>query len=328
MASRPEDSDEVHEDAGLEAAPEARSTLEAHLDLDLELSLAARSVYGSQFPLLTALDPDWALHQVNSIFATGPDKDAVWSAGWDAYVTTNPPYQNVFPMLRDHYMRAVAALDQHPADAEFTAAQEGLSHHLLGAYASGLLDLTDDLIVHFFDNAPVSLRHQTLAAIGRGLLNADHDIDDSRRERYMRLWEWRATSQQPENPPNSRAELRAFGWWFSSGQFDTAWSLQQLESVLEQVHPIDLEERVVERLAELPASTAAQTIRCLLLIVQDMARDTWVSLDWKDAATSVIQRALVDGDPGVSDSGRRVVNLLVDRGHHEFGDLLRSNEHE
>jgi hypothetical protein len=98
--------------------------------------------------------------------------------------------------------------------------------------------------------------------------------------------------------------------------------MEQLAKVLAIAGGVDLEERVVERLADLSSSMARAAMECLVLIIRGRSRDAWLSTDWKDAATRIIRSAVEIEDDGAVTEAREAINLLAARGHEEFRRLL------
>lgn len=310
---------------GLDTAPEVRDVLDIHLSPAQDPSLAVRWVYGERFPLLTVLDPNWTARNIERVFPSAPTEAHFWEAAWHAYVTNNPAYVEVFRLLLPQYGRAVENLD-----LGYNSRHDGptdLSGHLLGLYQIGELELCAPagLIEVFFRRATASLRRQALANIGHGLLNRTESIDQDRQRRLMALWEWRLKTIRDEGLPNDRQEVRAFGWWFASGKLDDVWAVDQLVQALEVDGHIEVEERVVERLASLPDRLLQKALDGLVSLVRGTSGTDWLTMDWKGAATKIISGGLASGDEECGSRAKTAVNLLVGRGHVEFLPLLENS---
>jgi len=83
----------------------------------------------------------------------------------------------------------------------------------------------------------------------------------------------------------------AFGWWFTSGKFESGWGLSQLLTALRIGGWPEADQWIVEELARLAQNPAllADVIECLSLLVH-ADREGWHTYGWRDEATRASQR--------------------------------------
>ena len=197
-------------------------------------------------------------------------------------------------------------------------------------YWWGTLDVDEpeELLVQFFMQAPEVLRRYSFEYIGRSLFTTEETISLEVLARLQRLWEWfieyvtKSAVQETLIP-----EVAAFGWWFSSGQFEDSWAIMQLERVLGLHEKIDMLDKVVERLAQLSTKMPLQTVTCLYLLVL-AENDIWVTDDWKKQVRMLLINALLSANRDASREAGEVINLLASREIADFRDLLETHSPE
>jgi hypothetical protein len=302
-----------------EHLPEAFGVLAEHLDPKVDNSVAVREMYGMQFALLCWLDQDWWAKQLLAMF---PKDDKVLDRfAWNAYLRYSRPYAVMLPAMRFPYERAVNALQAN--ETEVNHSDRNFGNHFMQYYACKALELDDPLLNLFFAKASPALRAQTLGDVGWHLGQEDaEDLDAGVQKRLMDLWEHRV-KKGLEKINAFREEMGAFGWWFASKKFPEDWSIQQLMTVLEKFRTIHHDFAVVKRLAELAPKYPYETVRALGIIFEE-DKDGWAIHGWDDAPQGIIGEAL-KGDEKSREEANHVVNMLVERGHRKFRDLLKKS---
>lgn len=146
------------------------------------------------------------------------------------------------------------------------------------------------------------------------------ELTEEMATRLRALWELRLEAVRESDDAQAGEELRGFAWWFASGKFDPAWSLQQLAATVEaggRIHPDHL---VAERLAALRDEHLPAVVRALELLIESGTRP-WFVLGAREQIEAILATALAaDGEPAAR--GRDVVNRLVARGHTDYERLL------
>jgi hypothetical protein len=84
---------------------------------------------------------------------------------------------------------------------------------------------------------------------------------------------------------------------------------------------IDLDDPVVEVLAELSPEYPADTVACLALMVE-ADNQHWEIYGWREDARQVLGVAIRSSDSAARDTAIAVVHRLAARGFPEFRDLL------
>ena len=307
----------------LEAMQEVQRVLDDHLDVEREPTLTIRSIYGRYFPWLQHLDRDWAQSAVERIFLANPAQAPYFDAAWETYITFCPAYNDVLPVLRAQYARAVAAVTQYDgADKRDQGPQRRLGEHLVAYYWQGRIRIDDELVTEFFRLAPDGLRGSAIEYVGRSLVNAPKQVADEILPRLRELWEWRLrTAQASGNLPGYRHELAKFGWWFTSRKFDDAWSLTQVRTILEATKTIEPDFKIGETLESLAPRYPLDCALCVTRLVQANQHD-WTILANRDHFQAVLRTALGSQSPEARLAATRAVEYLVGRGHFEYRRLL------
>jgi hypothetical protein len=308
---------------GFGTMPEVRRVLDTHLNTTTDPSVAIRSVYGRWYPWLHLLDAHWAVSKLPDMFPADESLHRYRAAAWSAYVILCPAYDSIFEVLQEEYARAVELIGTDDANLErMDRADERLAEHLALMYGRGKipLEVPGSLLSRFFEKADDALRAHALETAGRILGQEQERLPSEVIERLKRLWEGRFKAAQP-SPAAHRAELGAFTWWFLSGKFDQAWSLDQLRQVLRLIGSVEPGFMVAQRLKEAAPSYPGLTVECLSLMIEG-DREGWHFYQWREEARETLQAAKQTGDAAVLEAVDDVVNRLGARGFFDFRDLL------
>lgn len=325
--------------AGAAAAPvaldELWETLDVHLDVERDPSLAIRSVYGQWFPWLRLLDPSWAESRRPMVFPADMEQRAFWDAAWTSYVVSCRPFDDVFALLRPEYERAVERMGSVTGEAPVgQRPEERLGEHFATfAWRGGVtVDPIDPLLADFWSKAPTALRKHVLGYVGRSLRDWPSDMSQEVMDRLKALWLFALeAAERPlreEAHPSGAArqlageadELAAFAWWFASGKFDDEWAFARLEFVMQRTSLLNPAYMIARRLAVLVRSHPRRSVAALAALV-DRDREGWRIGGWKDDAHAVLEEAIACGDPDAKRVALDVVNRLVAKGRLEFRDL-------
>ncbi|MBI2862445.1 MAG: hypothetical protein HYX89_06475 [Chloroflexi bacterium] len=322
-----EQSDRGRNRPPLAIVPEVRRLLEWKLDPAVEPSCTVRAVFGWQLPFLVYLDSKWLQAQLPHIFPQEPSLGHLRDAAWEAYLQYAKFYNQVFQLLELEYRAAVERLTSAPSQRQGShTPTDRLGVHLMVAYWRGMVPLEggDSLLASFFEGAPEATRAQAIAFVGRQLSGLEKDqLDQEVVERLKRLWVARIAAARASALTTGFAEeLAAFGHWFSCEYFDPGWALVRLSESLELTSGrVQLDFRVVERLAALAADLPLQAIGCLDQMVKG-DKEGWHIDSWREAARQIIAAVLSCNDGEASAKARELVNYIGARGFHYFRDLL------
>ncbi len=116
-------------------------------------------------------------------------------------------------------------------------------------------------------------------------------------------------------------ELSRFGLWFSSQQFDPAWSLAQLRAVLDLAKLVWPEFGVAEALETLTPQFPLECIQCARLMAQSDRRG-WEMYASEKHLKAIIKSAINSGNLAAKAAADSFVQYLVSRGHFDYRGLL------
>jgi hypothetical protein len=127
------------------------------------------------------------------------------------------------------------------------------------------------------------------------------------------LWEWRISQIGCGDPLAHSTELKAFGTWFGSGKFDDAWALPRLREVLEMNGQVELDARVINRLANVVNQFTIQVLECAILLARGIARDARLYY-WRDDLLKIISTSRGSEDHEVLKKCDELVSILLSKG--------------
>jgi hypothetical protein len=300
---------------------EARELLDRHLDPAVEPTAAVHSLYGKWFPYLATADPAWAADNVARIFPA--DDERLWRAAWQSYLRFNNVWANAFRLLVDQHRRGIEALTDEVEDEPILGdVGTALVNHLMTAYRYGMTDFDDGsgLLELFYERASLVRRAAAIESVGFGLSDSD-ELTAEQQGRLRALWERRLEAVRESDEENAGEELRGFTWWFASGKFDPAWSLEQLAAIVDaggRIHPDHL---VAEQLAALRDDHLPAVLHALDLLI-DAGTRPWFVLGARDEIEAILASGLAANGES-SERARDIVNKLVAGGHVDYERLLQ-----
>ncbi|MFN6197497.1 MAG: hypothetical protein ACK4YS_02725 [Aphanizomenon sp.] len=321
-----EQSPELEErlERGFDEMPEVRQLLDKHLNLDIEPSLAIRSVYGQWLPWLTLLDPLWANQSIRKIFPPDENLSNLRCAVWESYINFSGVYDNVFDLLHEEYRYVIEQINTTTIEPEnLTHSDEGLAVHLMTFYWRGKLNLDEGgLLTRFFELASDKLRGYALEFMGRSLKNTENDIEPEILNSLQLLWKNRLETACNSSEPNSYAtELAAFGWWFGSAKFEDSWAISQIKQVLELVGKLDPDFLVLKRLAILADTMPKSVVECLELMIKK-DKSEWGIYGWRNETKTILSKVIQSNSDQARKTAVDIIHDLGKRGNQELRDLL------
>ncbi len=314
-------------DRGFNEMPEVKQVLERHLDLNIEKSLAIRSVYGQWLPWLVLLDTSWVSSNLHRMLPRERGQKEFRDTAWETYICFCSPYDNIFDVIKQEYVLAIERINGNEKHAK---SEEALTGHLMSFAYRGKINIDDpnDLLSLFWAKAPLSLKQYSMEFLGRTLYNSKENIPPRIKERFMKLWDKRISTIKLEKKMTDTAlELNGFGWWFISEKFDETWDLNQLTSALELGAQIDPNHLVIERLSKLVTTHPLLVAKALILII-DSSKDEWLISGAKNEISNIISVVYSNSDQAVKKVGSDLINRLVAKGYIDFSKFLRGGGHE
>jgi hypothetical protein len=321
----------VQPTAQFDSTPEVASVLDDHVSAQSDPSYAVHSMFGQWFPLIHFLGSAWAEANVSDVFPSERAESLYWEAAWEAYVSFNPAYNSILPVLKDKYLLAVARQGGSEPDRKHPMlSTDRFAQHIMTFYVRGLFDLDDPLMTKFFEKASPSLRASGMSFLGRGLYTIVGDdaqplpepVDEAMLQRIIELWEYRlGLARASDEPERFKLEIAEFGWWFIAPVFDEGWLLAQLQTSLEVVDSIDSGHLVVRRLAKMVSAHPLDVLRCLQLMLKS-DRYGWLTLNRDTAVREILAQTLQSTEDDVRSLAEEIVHELGARGYREFRSLL------
>ncbi|MDP9485562.1 MAG: hypothetical protein M3Q49_07195 [Actinomycetota bacterium] len=314
---------------GLDEATEARELLEKLLDPDFEPTRTVRSVYGAQLPLLVHLDRVWAEAQIPRILPDDEGSAPLREAAWGSYlIEWDTCYDDVFELLRPQYARAVGRLDPDKSLGASRDPDVRLAEHLMALLWRGKLAFGDEdgILETFYARASDPLRRGAAGFLGRHLRARTDGVPQKELARLEGLWERRLRSAAEDRETPAGEELGAFAWFFLSGKFDEAASIERLERALGLGADVGRDAPAVARaLADAAPHHLAPAIGCLDRIVRNIlaggAGSSWRIMAIADDATRLLTAARGARDDRTRRAAGELANVLVAHNHPKFVSL-------
>lgn len=255
------------------------------------------------------LDREWAAARAARLFPVDARSCDSWAAAWNGYLGHTTLRPDVWSALHDQYEVAVERLDPDATDDESFYLATHLGWHLVHRYCIGDIDLTSpgSLLHEYYDHAPTSVRADLLERIGHGLVDTPSDAA----ARLAELLDHRLAAVQQGGDP---AELRGFGWWFSSGVFDNDWAVRRLRDILTHTELRGAADRVQTHLAAIAPDHPTTSLAAL----EAWARTDpsyWTLTHSEDSIRRVVLASRhLSSDVLACDRTRTIVNLLLRQG--------------
>jgi len=303
---------------------EARVTLEKHLCVDEEPTLALRSVYGENVNGLVLIDPEWVKDNLEHIFTRDEAYKDYYDAAWNAFIIYCHPFEEVFEILHEQYHTAASQVGDAPR-AQYSGRKttEGLVLHLMVLYWRGKLDSDEFTRVWdaFWKHASDETAAYAIGFIGSTFRRIKDEVEQDIIVRLVEMWE-RRLEVALQSPGNHVREMAAFGDWYICQKFDTSWALLQLQSALGISRRVDMDREVLEKLAELSTENPVSCMKCLDEIIRG-DRDPWLLSVSHESVKGILKNALSSEDDTTNTSASALVNYLVSQGYiEEFRELL------
>jgi len=260
-----------------------------------------------------------------NIFPLDDDKRQYWEAAWDAYVTWNRLYNQLYRLLETQYRRAIMELPDLADQRE--QAGNSLAVHVVTAYLRGLEDWTYEgsPLNLFYQNARSEFRKHATWFLWRVLEEEAPSKDDELWHRLRTLWKIRVyTAAESDDPGAFGEELSEFALWLGS----VPEGLDTLEPLVRPIIPHlrigtegrELIDYLVKEAQDHPALAAE-----LLLEMFTKPVDRLVLIGARDAIRQVLSTAMSSGDRRARSRATTLINLLGERGDYRYRDLLNSS---
>ncbi len=269
-----------------------RQLINSALENREKMSASYPERFGRWLPWLNLLEPEWTQKNLENIFPA--KNEEMRSRAWMAYITQSNAYNELFKLLRPHYLWAIDQLEkrtidkldksEYLEDSFWSAGEERLTQELMVFYMRELIsfDDKDRILEEFFEKAPENLRAEAIKFIGPNLRDENEQISEIHKKRLMDLWNWRVEQFESGKVKDGKDELGAFAWWFASKQLNPEWTFRQLKKVLNFGVKLDMDFLVMDRLVELSSEHQGDTLEVLELLINGDDRENFRLHDTKD----------------------------------------------
>ena len=302
---------------------EVREALTHKLDKTRDPSPAVHSIFGQYLSNLYYLDHEWLIKHLSAIFPREAEKRVYWRAAWNAYISFNRLYSDLYRLLRVEYRRAVEQLSEKTEGrAGFERANESLAEHLMIAYWRGLEEVEGDesLLPLFYERASDVVRAHATWFLWQVLAGADWSAAPQKWQRLRRLWETRAhVANQAQDPSAFSQELSAFSWWLSIAPegLDSLYPL--VEAIVPHLEKDAHTGEVVEYLATQAEAHPGLAAHLLLEIIK---LEKWATYRDPEETEIILTAAMKSGDDKARSHAEVAINLLGERGEYRYRKLL------
>jgi len=311
--------------ATLDDMPEVRAILDRNLDVENSLfgkRQTDRAIYGQWLPQLVHVGEAWVRDNLHRIFPTEPTLSQLRQAALNTYLLySRQLYHNVTQLMLEVYKEELLDLNSRTIDEDTHELPEArMVEHIIIFYLWSEYELdTNSPIDMLFSLAPETLTSHALDFIGRDT-EGGAVPDPKVLQRMRELWDWRiSTVGGIESMP--KGELSAFGWWFAGGQFDTKWSVEQLEKVLQRTGVGHANMHVFERMSDIFPDFPAESLRCLELFIEKND-DPWFFEHKEKGVWSILEQGMQFPEPHVRKQAEDIIHDLGAIGHLAYRDLL------
>ncbi len=273
------------------------------------------------------IEGEWASELVNLLFPDPSDRLPSRRLAWSAFILYGMPTAGAFRACGHEYVRALDEWHEEDADAKAARRLDArLGEHLVTLYWQGV-EFTElaSVLDRWFRTRSDSQRRACLEFVGRAL-GTTGDVPPEVLARLMSLLDRRIAESRRHDPAISEGhgggELRAFAWWFGSGRFDDAWSLNRLRQVLALEGSVSPLHMVLERLSLLADQHPASVSECLLESARHVTQNRDLHV-YGAQILSLLERLVASSSARASGMARTTAELLVEAGMREFRPLTR-----
>jgi hypothetical protein len=300
---------------GFADMPEVEEVLNRHVDPAIDPSRAIRAVYGERLFSLHQISPTWVEKHLGALFpADRPElADTVLHAylAWGRYMSPD-----LNSTLTPQFRRAIATL---PAEVEDKAPAyaHNLVHRFVAMYHHGETNLAaGSLLTEFFARADEKTRAYAISLVPNAFRDTEGREAMAVRDRCLAFWEWRLAT-------STDTDLRGFGRWMRIEQFDAAWRLAQLATVLQRVGVVDMDYQIVAILGGFADAHPAETLRCVRLLVGPRMDSMRLhALVHSGDLRKILRAAVRAPSDSVRKDATAFTNELLARGFTQFRDVL------
>jgi hypothetical protein len=167
--------------------------------LNKEETRAIMFMFGHYLPTFFFRDKNWLKSILNKIFPTDKEKEYLYLAAWEGYLTNNL-YVDIFEdeeFQRLYKSAIVMTVKDYPHQKHFTDPDEGVAQHLALAYMFTDFGFGDDLFKYFWKDGIIDQHIAFVDRLGRSFVASQNpkalkllreDVNAGRKLKDM--WDW------------------------------------------------------------------------------------------------------------------------------------------
>jgi len=244
--------------------------------LKKETTRAIMFLFGHNLPTFYYRDKDWVKRLLPLIFPNQKDKELLYSAAWEGYLSNNL-YQEIFfePEFEKLYEVGISLkenklLKQKP----FVELDEGIATHLALAFIHyNRFKQTDSLFTKFLAGATSHQMAKFIGFIGRSVISGDNEKLDEFvqkntkvKQKLTWLWDWVLTNK------DEIEILDEFGLWINIDKdiFEIKWLSKQLVKTLKKTNgALEWELGLTKAIVKFANTSPKETIEIAKLYLLD-----------------------------------------------------------
>lgn len=184
--------------------------------LNKEETRAIMFMFGHYLPTFFFRDKNWLKSILNKIFPTDKEKEYLYLAAWEGYLTNNL-YVDIFEdeEFQRLYKRAIVMTEKdYPHQKHFTDPDEGVAQHFALAYMVTDFEFSSELFDYFWTDGSIGQHIAFVDRLGRSFVTSQNPKamnllreDESARRKLKDMWDWLL-----DNYPDPRV-FDGIGFW-------------------------------------------------------------------------------------------------------------------
>jgi hypothetical protein len=288
--------------------------------LEKEPSPSVQSSFGYFLTYLYYLDKNWVEQMIQSshLFPATTERTEFWKAHWQGYIGFNHFYNEIYTLLKPHYIKAIESLKTaKKQESERSQYDERLAEHLIIAFRRNIEDIKpDDVILPcFFKSAPMALRSHAIKFVADILKDTKPEKYSIEWQRVKVLWKDRITRTADE-------ELVSFTDWleYCPENLDEIFTL--IQSIIPQLRYGYRADELLNYLNKNAESCAIKTILILNDLFKQNHADRLILFRQELIKEILTKIHKYKDNPQIARGINETVNRLVMMGYYDFMDLL------
>lgn len=290
-------------------------TLERHLDLNLEKTLAVRTVFAREFSSLVFVNREWAVSVVDKIFPEEQDKREYFVSAIEIFINYSKFYPEFFKLIENKVKLYMEILKTKAEDED-----EEKINHLVGRvlllYIDDLIDLSHPLM-QLLLTMPDRYLEEALDFLVRGCKQTTGDRNSLLIKKSIEYWDHRLSNQDVKE-----AEYSKIGLWLAWGGFEEEWIASHFLDALSHVTNMDNLYYVTDHIIALHDVDESHASVYFRRLAETQTKDNLISMLHDPQLQPALKKLLGSSDESVADNVRKGIDRLCEYGFYDFANLL------